>query len=193
MLGATDTDSTSFARVREASTRSPIRLQSPTRVREASAAELVDDGGKRDAATGRFLPGNHFWVARASSGPAPKCADAASLWKACVDYFEWVDENPLQEVQLVTYRGRATHVPVRKLRPMSKRHLCHFLGIAHTTWAAWKRNRPDLAPTIEHVESVLWDWNFGGAAAGLLDAGMIMRQLGLARKTEVADMREADQ
>jgi hypothetical protein len=162
MLGDTDTDSASYARACEKST-----------------SELADDEGKRDAATGRFLPGNCFWTARASSGPAPKFADGEALWKACVEYFDWVNENPLYKDHIVAYRGKVTHVPVPKMRPMSKSALCQFLGIERSTWNGWKKDRPDLDLTIERVESVIWDWQFTGAAAGLLDAGMVIRQLKL--------------
>jgi hypothetical protein len=46
-----------------------------------------------------------------------------------------------------------------------------------------------LAETIEKAEAVIWIWQFNGAAAGLLDAGMVIRQLGLAHKTEQARTR----
>ena len=165
MLGATDIDAIAIARA-------------------ASTAKSVDDEGKPDAASGRFLPGNRAWAARASSGPAPRFADAESLWTACVEYFKWVEDNPLHEVQLVTYQGRATQVPITKMRAMTKRGLCLFLGIERTTWSAWKKHRPDLARTIEDVESVIWEWKFAGAAAGLLDASIVARELGLADRAE---------
>ena len=126
MLGATDIDSIAIVRAREAST-----------------TKSVDDEGKPDAATGRFRPGNRAWAARASSGPAPKFADPEALWNACVEYFCWVENNPLHEVQLVTYQGRATQVPITKMRAMTKRGLCLFLDIQRTTWSAWKKHRPE--------------------------------------------------
>jgi hypothetical protein len=168
MLDATDIDSTAYARAREAATTKP-----------------VDDVGNRDAATGRFRSGNRAWAVRASSGPAPKFTDADALWKACVAYFEWVEANPLIEMQLVTYQGRATQVPLRKMRAMTKGDLCRHLNIARTTWNAW-HDRPDLAAAVERAESVIWCWQFGGAAAGLLDVNLVIRQLGIGRKTEQA-------
>jgi DNA-packaging protein gp3 len=152
------------------------------RTREASSAKPVDAGRDRSAATGRFLPGNRAWEARCPAGPAPKFADAQTLWEACVDYFDWVADHPLHEMQVVAWRGRATQVPVPRMRAMTKTALCRFLSIAHTTWRAWKHDRPDLAETIERVEAVIYGWQFSGAAAGLLDAGLVIRQLGIGRK-----------
>jgi hypothetical protein len=149
------------------------------RTREASSTKPIEDGRDRNAATGRFLPGNRVWSARRPAGPAPKFADGEALWKACVKYFEWVEDNPLLKMQLVTWKGLTTQVPVPRPRPMTKGCLCLFLRIQRSTWNAWKRDRPDLASTIERVESVIWDWQFMHAAAGLLDAGMVIRQLRL--------------
>src|SRR5262245_33472693 len=138
----------------------------------------------RDGASGRFLPGNRFWEARASSGPAPRFANGEMLWAACVKYFEWVEDNPLYEAQMVTFRGAASAFPIAKMRPMTIRGLCIFLGISHRTWNEWKKDREDLLETIERVDSVIYTWKFDGAAAGLLNANLIARELGLADKQE---------
>jgi hypothetical protein len=66
---------------------------------------------------------------------------------------------------------------------MTKGDLCR-LRIQRSTWNFWKRDRPDLEPTVEKVESVIWCWQFSHAAAGLLDAGLVIRQLGIGRKAE---------
>jgi DNA-packaging protein gp3 len=138
----------------------------------------ADNEGNRDTRTGRFAFGNKAWEARATSaGPAPRFADGESLWKACVEYFEWVEDNPLVEMRLVTWKGRTTQVPLHRVRAMTKGDLCRSLGIACTTWRSWKRDRSDLSETIERVESVIWSWQFDHAAAGLLDAAMVIRQL----------------
>jgi DNA-packaging protein gp3 len=171
MLDATAVDSTSRAHARE-----------------ASSTKSVDAGRDRNAATGRFPPGNRAWGARCPAGPAPKFADAESLWKACVEYFDWVNEHPLYEMQLVTYRGRATQVPVRKMRAMTKGDLCRYLNIARTTWNAW-HDRLDLAATVERAESIIWSWQFNSAAAGLLNGDLVIRQLGLGRKIKQAQTR----
>jgi hypothetical protein len=100
-----------------------------------------------------------------------------------VEYFDWVAENPLHKMQPVTYRGLTTHVPVPKRRPMTKGGLCLFLGIERSTWNNWKKDRQDLARNIERAESVIWCWQFEGAAAGLLDEKMVIAQLRPGRET----------
>jgi hypothetical protein len=163
--------------------------EAPKLTAEASATPTgdasapLDDG--RDT-SGRFAPGNKLWEARQPAGPAPKFADAASLWQACVAYFEWVEANPLFEEQILGYKGEATRVQVTKMRAMSKRALCDYLDIERTTWAKWKKDRPDLMATIERVESIIWTQKFEGAAANLLNANIITRELRLAERTEMS-------
>ena len=135
----------------------------------------------RDAGTGRFLPGNRFWAARSTFGPKPMFTSGGDLWTACVEYFEWVDANPLYSDQLVTFQGKATHEPVAKMRAMTLAGLCLFLDITTKAWRLWKANRQDLAETIERVEMVLYAQKFAGAAADLLNANIIARDLGLGR------------
>jgi hypothetical protein len=164
MLDATDIDSAHYARAREAPT-----------------AEPIDAERDRHATTGRFRTGNRAWEARSSAGPKPLFADSDSLWRSCIEYFRWVEDNPLREVQLVAFRGRATHVPVPRMRPMTRTGLCRHLHVAHTTWATW-RTRPDLAASVERAESIIRIWNFCGAAAGLLNTTMVASELGMAAK-----------
>lgn len=137
----------------------------------------------RDEA-GRFAPGNRFWEARSSHGPKPKFDNPDDLWDACVEYFDWVEENPLLEDKLVTFQGMAKHEPVAKMRAMTIGGLCLFLDVDETTWRDWKAFRPDLSPIIARAEVVIYQQKFTGAAADLLNQNIIARDLGLADKQD---------
>lgn len=139
----------------------------------------------RDKATGRFLPGNRIWEARSSAGPRPRFANGDDLWAACVEYFQWVEDNPLWEDHLVTFQGFAKHEPLAKMRAMTIGGLCLFLDVDHTTWKDWKVSRADLSQVITRAEAVIYSQKFSGAAADLLNANIIARELGLADKSEL--------
>lgn len=141
----------------------------------------------RDPTSGRFLPGNKFWLARSSAGPKPLFTDPEALWAACCEYFEWVDDNPLYEDRLVTFQGSASHEPAAKMRAMTLAGLCLFLDIDRTTWAAWKSSRPDLSPVIARAEEVIYSQKFAGAAADLLNSNIIARDLGLVDKVDTPE------
>lgn len=138
----------------------------------------------RDPDTGRFLPGNRFWEARSSHGAKPKFEHTKDLWSACCEYFEWVESNPLWEDKLVTFQGAATHEPIAKMRAMTIQGLCIFLDVTHDTWIEWRKSRSDLSEVIARAESIIYQQKFSGAAADLLNANIIARDLGLADRNE---------
>lgn len=137
----------------------------------------------RDEA-GRFLPGNRFWEARSSAGPKPKFANPDALWAACAEYFQWAEENPLQEAKAFSYEGKVTIAALPKMRALTLTGLCNFLDIDDTTWRDWRNSRPDLSTIITRVEAIIYQQKFEGASADLLNPNIIARDLGLADKRE---------
>lgn len=138
----------------------------------------------RDEA-GRFLPGNRIWETRSSAGPKPIFSNGDDLWAACVEYFGWCTDNPLNEAKAFSYEGVVTVASLPKMRAMTLNGLCLFLDIGRSTWNEWRETRPDLAEVITRVEDVIWEQKFTGAAADLLNPNIIARDLGLADKQEV--------
>ena len=139
---------------------------------------------ERDA-QGHFLPGNRIWEARSSCGPKPLFDTPEKLWGACVEYFEWVDENPLHEAKAFAYEGSVTVESLPKMRAMTIGGLCLFLDISFETWSDWRKNRPDLSDVITRAEQIIRTQKFEGASAGLLVPQIIARDLGLADKQEI--------
>lgn len=143
---------------------------------------MSEIGRKED---GTFAKGNQLWKARSSAGPKPKFANAEDLWNACVEYFEWVEDNPLWEERIASEAGIPKRIRVEKMRAMTIGGLCVFLDISAETWRDWGNNRPDLSAVLKAVEQIIREQKFGGAAAGLLNANIIARDLGLSDKSEV--------
>lgn len=127
--------------------------------------------------------GNQFWKARSSHGRKPIFSDPEKLWAACTEYFEWVEANPLYEDKLVTFQGAATHEPVAKMRAMTISGLCLFLDISQQAWSEY-RTRQGFGEVCANAEETIRTQKFAGAAADLLNANIIARDLGLADKQE---------
>ena len=132
----------------------------------------------------RFPKGNRFWEARSSHGRKPKFASPEILHSACMEYFEWVEENPLYEAKAFAYQGQVTVEYLPKMRAMTIAGLCLFLDIDTQTWANYKAN-PDFFGVCESVEKSIYQQKFTGASADLLNASIIARDLGLADKQEL--------
>lgn len=134
---------------------------------------------QKDPVTGRFLPRNDLWKQRLRSG-IDSDFDAETLTNKIAEYFDFCENNPLMEGKVNFYEGAATITSLPKMRAMTIEGLCNRLGIVSRTWRKWKDERPDLIPIIEYAEQIIYEQKLTGAAAGLLNANIIARELGLA-------------
>ncbi len=75
-------------------------------------------------------------------------------------------------------QGELQDAPIAKMRAMTLEGLCVFLGISRRTWPNYK-DKEDFLPVIEMVEDTMRDQKLSGAAAGLLNANIIARDLKL--------------
>lgn len=136
--------------------------------------------------------GNQFWKFRAKSGYDPKFTDPAKLWAAACEYFESVDAHPLISVEIHGKDASRRNVP--KMRPYTLSGLFLFMGLNHSYFSDAKirlkklktptKNDRDMLFTIEAIEQTIFVQKFEGAAAGLLNANIITRDLGLTDKQE---------
>lgn len=127
--------------------------------------------------------GNRFWEARTKHGRDKKFT-ADSLWSGCVEYFKWIEENPLNEEKLFCYQGEVVRDSVVKMRAMTIKGLQYFLRLSDTTWQRYRTDE-DFSLITREAEQIIYDQKFQGASADLLNANIIARELGLADKKEV--------
>lgn len=127
--------------------------------------------------------GNRFWEARSRHGRAPIFASPEQLWEAATDYFQWVEDNPLWEDQLIKFQGEAKHENVAKMRAMTLSGLCIFLDIARNTWDDYAK-RDDFLGVTNQIAEIIRTQKFEGASADLLNPNIIARDLGLADKQD---------
>lgn len=127
--------------------------------------------------------GNRFWEARSSHGRKPIFPTPDDLWAAACEYFTWVEDNPLWEDKVTSYQGNNVHEPIAKMRAMTLSGLFLFLDIDRITWDNY-RARKDFFTVTHAVDDAIRQQKFAGAAADLLNANIIARDLGLAEKSE---------
>ena len=128
--------------------------------------------------------GNKFWLARSSHGRKPLFSDPEQLWNACCEYFEWVEDNPLPEEKLFHANGVITKDTAHHKRPMTLASLCIFLDIADSTWQEY-RKKEDFSAICKKVDEIIYYQKFSGATAGLMNASIIARDLGLREKQDI--------
>lgn len=127
---------------------------------------------------------NKFWLARSSHGRNPIFNNSDQLWKSCLEYFEWVENNPLIEQRAAQFQGEFVYGEIEKMRAMTISGLCVFLDIDQSTWENY-RAKEDFFRVTKKVDEIIRNQKFVGAAANLLNANIIARDLSLADKKEV--------
>lgn len=125
-----------------------------------------------------FQTGNQCWKRRETIGRKPKFETAEEMWSACQRYFDWVESNPLYEQKCIGCRGEVVKAQVSKMRAMTVTGLCIHLGMTFETWSQY-RKKPDFSEVTKYVEEIIRTQKFEGAAAGLFNANIIARDLGL--------------
>ena len=128
--------------------------------------------------------GNEFWKSRKNTvGKDPIFETAEKLLEACEGYIKWVNINPLKEERLVSYKGVGTVKKINKMRAMTIKALCYHIGISYDTWRSY-REKEHLKRVCEDVKAIMWEHNFTGATADLLNANLVARELGIKEKQE---------
>jgi hypothetical protein len=122
--------------------------------------------------------GSKFWLARTKHGRDGKFESPQVLWDACVEYFEWVENNPLWSVKPIVSNGEIVDHPISHPRIVTIRALCVFLDISSSTWYEYGK-KDNFTSITKAVESIIYDIKLAGASAGLFNANIIARELGL--------------
>lgn len=126
-----------------------------------------------------------FWKRRSKHGRDKIFSSPEMLWEAACEYFQWVEDNPLTEYKAAQYEGCQVDLNFPKMRAMTLEGLYLFLGTGSSTWHDYRKKDgyEEFKEVIERVESVIRSQKFAGAAAGLLNAVIIARDLGLKEAT----------
>ena len=129
--------------------------------------------------------GNQFWKLRSKHGRDKIFKTPEILWEAACEYFEWCDSNPLIAVD---YKGKdATQVKIPKMRAYTIHGLVMYLDVNLSYWRDFKAaNHKDFNAVISRIEEIIFRQKFEGAAAEMLNASIIARDLGLVDKKDVA-------
>lgn len=130
-----------------------------------------------------MLLGNEFWKARSSHGRKPIFAGPDDLLNAAEEYFAWNQKNPLYEDKVTIQQGFAIHEPVAKMRPLTFDGLITFLDINFQTWQDYCA-KEGFSEVTQAITRVIRRQKFDGAAADLLNANIIARDLGLVDRSE---------
>jgi hypothetical protein len=133
--------------------------------------------------------GNQFWRLRSKHGRDKLFATPELLWQAACEYFKWCETHPLYEMKAFAYQGVIVTKKMPKMRAMTMSQLCFYLNCDESYFRKFKseltENQKDFFTVIKMIETIIYNQKFQGAAADLLNANIIARDLGLTDKTQI--------
>ena len=131
--------------------------------------------------------GNKYWTLRERHG-SYKAYQPDELWTKACEYFEWIEDNPINKKETIVSPKGTTVKNIVHIRPFTEDGLSTFLGISNETWRNYKSNSDTYKDYFEVCEQILRIINsnkFEGAATGIFNANIIARDLGLTDKKEI--------
>ena len=132
--------------------------------------------------------GNQFWKLRSKHGRDKLFATPELLWEAACEYFEWIDENPLIEIDYVGKDAEKVERP--HTRPYTLEGLAMYLDASTSFWREFRsncseNNEKGFLSIITRIEEIIRRQKFEGAACGFYNANIIARDLGLSDKKDL--------
>jgi hypothetical protein len=110
---------------------------------------------------------------------------AASFFSDAVGYFEWCLSHPLREAENYMFRGEIIRTHKDKVRAFTKQGLATYLGITLGKLDRMRTRGDSWNDACDMLDQIMYTQKFENAAAGLMNATIIARDLGLSEKQEV--------
>lgn len=133
-----------------------------------------------------------IWEVGAKMVGKPPCFKSPEeMLERAIKYFEWCEENPLNEHKIFAQQGMIIDGEVKRKRAYTQAGLCLFLGISEDTWRNYRDKKPEYFEVTKFITDVIYEEKFVGSAAGLYNQNIIARDLGLKDNSEV-DHKSSD-
>jgi hypothetical protein len=129
--------------------------------------------------------GNKYWEFRNKHGRDYKYTPDA-LWDEAIEYFKWIDDNPIKANQNL---GTRNVNEVKFKRPYTLIGFCLFADISTDTFYSYKKNKDFIAITHK-IENIIYNQKFEGATIGIFKEQIIIRELGLKEQSEIEEIKK---
>lgn len=151
--------------------------------------------------------GNQFWKLRSKHGRDKLFTTPELLWEAACEYFDWCDKHPWtvrKAVQKnIPKRVKVGKKTVTETEQQTEQHaapvprayslsgFCLYVGATEQWWYSFKndcvkKGDNDFLEVMSRIQEVMRTQQYEGAAAGVFNANIMARMLGLADRQLVA-------
>ena len=109
------------------------------------------------------------------------------LWEKFEEYISWAEENPYYATSRTDYANGFADTREAKIHRISLEEFFLFAGTSRRWWSEIQtgKNGEAFSEVKENIKNFCESWQKNVASAGLLNANIISRLLGLVDKKEV--------
>lgn len=136
--------------------------------------------------------GNQFWKLRSEHGRDYLFATPEELEREISAYFNWVDSHPWYKVEAIKSGDNAGKlIKIPNARPYTLSGLCIYLNASESYWKEFRKREglsDDFMSIISRTEEIIRTNKFEGAAVGAFKENIMIRDLGMAEKTEARNV-----
>ena len=125
--------------------------------------------------------GNQYYKMVAKWGEHPTKYTPATFWAKVIEFLQWCDKYPLKSEEVF---GTGKRMTVKNMRMPTIQGFCTYAKIDRQTFANYEKDEAWFG-IVTRARDLFYAIKIEGAAAGLLNANIIARELGLSDKTEV--------
>lgn len=127
--------------------------------------------------------GNQFWklIDPDKVGRNPIFETPTELWEAVSEYFKECDSRPFTKNETTTSEKGIYYKVTEHSIPYTWEGLYVHLGVCNLDHY---KTKEAFSGILTHIGNIIRNQKFSGAAAGIFNANIIARDLGLSEKTE---------
>lgn len=126
---------------------------------------------------------SQWWNLRSKHGRDKIFETPEIMWEAACEYFQWCVDNPLKEQKAWHSDGFIAKTDLNKTRAFTMKGLCLWLGVNEAYFRNFelqgRGQDADFSAVISKIKDTIYKQKFEAAAADLLNANIISRDLGL--------------
>ncbi|UXQ90398.1 terminase small subunit [Escherichia phage TR2] len=106
------------------------------------------------------------------------------LFDLAVKYFSWAESQAIKAIETASFQGVVTENLVHKPRVFTLTGFCLYCGVTHSAIEKWRKSE-GYDEVIAFIDSVIREQKYQLAASGIVNPGMISKELGIDKPQEI--------
>ena len=107
-----------------------------------------------------------------------------TVFNLAVKYFSWAEKQAIKAIETASFQGVVTENLVHKPRVFTLNGFCLYCGVTASSIQSWRAS-PGFAEVMEFIDSVIREQKYQLAASGIVNPGMISKELGIDKPQEI--------